>query len=222
MIIQHVVNDGTLPQAKIGQRLRDIDPERTPLIERLKTTDDELAGGVRLIEACLTLMSDPQELYRRCDDDQRRTLNQALFAKLFVYQDRINDHEMNEPFARVEAAHRAHGPNRSGHSDKPDPGRSQTAPAPGATRRAVSPPGGGSSIRNIVQDLLTDFVGCSRKPRQVELRGLEPLTPSMPWRCATSCATAPLPPKGVASLDDRGAAGPITARPTAPRRCRTS
>src|ERR671928_131024 len=27
----------------------------------------------------------------------------------------------------------------------------------------------------------------------VELRGLEPLTPSMPWRCATSCATAPLP-----------------------------
>src|SRR5262245_61700832 len=28
----------------------------------------------------------------------------------------------------------------------------------------------------------------------VELRGFEPLTPSMPWRCATNCATAPLPP----------------------------
>ena len=27
----------------------------------------------------------------------------------------------------------------------------------------------------------------------VELRGFEPLTPSMPWRCATSCATAPHP-----------------------------
>ena len=25
----------------------------------------------------------------------------------------------------------------------------------------------------------------------VELRGLEPLTPCMPCRCATSCATAP-------------------------------
>ena len=25
----------------------------------------------------------------------------------------------------------------------------------------------------------------------VELRGFEPLTPSMPWRCATNCATAP-------------------------------
>ncbi len=32
----------------------------------------------------------------------------------------------------------------------------------------------------------------------VELRGFEPLTPSMPWRCATNCATAPsgCPPKG--------------------------
>ena len=183
--------DGTVPQAKIKQRLRDIDSERTHLSERLKTTNDELAYSVRLIEACLTLMSDPQELYRRCDDDQRRMLNQALFAKLFVYQDRISDHEMNEPFARVEAAHRAHGRNRSERSDKPDPGRPQTAPATGETRRAAPHPGGGSSIQNIVRDLLTDFVGCSSKPRQVELRGFEPLTSSMPWRRATNCAIAP-------------------------------
>ncbi len=27
--------------------------------------------------------------------------------------------------------------------------------------------------------------------RFVELRGFEPLTLSMPWRCATSCAIAP-------------------------------
>src|SRR5579885_2150253 len=30
----------------------------------------------------------------------------------------------------------------------------------------------------------------------VELRGFEPLTPSMPWKCATSCATAPDLPRG--------------------------
>ena len=34
-------------------------------------------------------------------------------------------------------------------------------------------------------------VRCSSTSSIVELRGLEPLTPSMPWRCATSCATAP-------------------------------
>ena len=31
----------------------------------------------------------------------------------------------------------------------------------------------------------------SSKATMVELRGFEPLTPSMPWKCATSCATAP-------------------------------
>lgn len=34
-------------------------------------------------------------------------------------------------------------------------------------------------------------VACSHKTTWVELRGLEPLTPCMPCRCATSCATAP-------------------------------
>ena len=39
----------------------------------------------------------------------------------------------------------------------------------------------------------------------VELRGLEPLTPSMPWRCATSCATAPCwpPPERGRQYSDR-------------------
>lgn len=34
-------------------------------------------------------------------------------------------------------------------------------------------------------------VACSRKTLWVDLRGLEPLTPCMPCRCATSCATDP-------------------------------
>ena len=34
-------------------------------------------------------------------------------------------------------------------------------------------------------------VGIAAAGECVELRGFEPLTPSMPWRCATSCATAP-------------------------------
>jgi hypothetical protein len=33
----------------------------------------------------------------------------------------------------------------------------------------------------------------------VELRGLEPLTPSLRTRCATSCATAPEAPSGAAT-----------------------
>jgi hypothetical protein len=43
-------------------------------------------------------------------------------------------------------------------------------------------------------DLVVPFlvtVDGSNKTTMVELRGLEPLTPCMPCRCATSCATAP-------------------------------
>ena len=36
-----------------------------------------------------------------------------------------------------------------------------------------------------------DNPGREAEPHRVELRGLEPLTPCMPCRCATSCATAP-------------------------------
>ena len=38
------------------------------------------------------------------------------------------------------------------------------------------------------------FVSVLQTP-SVELRGFEPLTPCMPCKCATSCATAPLLPK---------------------------
>jgi hypothetical protein len=41
----------------------------------------------------------------------------------------------------------------------------------------------GSRVNEQVHSLIVELL--------VELRGLEPLTPSMPWRCATSCATAP-------------------------------
>ncbi len=34
---------------------------------------------------------------------------------------------------------------------------------------------------------------CLSKDTVVELRGFEPLTPCMPCKCATNCATAPLP-----------------------------
>jgi site-specific DNA recombinase len=42
-----------------------------------------------------------------------------------------------------------------------------------------------------VPSRVISHVGGLKVESLVELRGLEPLTPSMPWRCATSCATAP-------------------------------
>src|SRR5680860_1644087 len=67
----------------------------------------------------------------------------------------------------------------------------------------------------------------SSRVARVELRGLEPLTPSMPWRCATSCATAPPSPEGnnpsvvpgrAAPKSGRGATGSALDAPACPGR----
>jgi len=162
--------DDTLPQAKIKEKLREIAERRKHLTQRLNEAKDDLDTSARLIEACLTLLQDPQELYRRCDDEQRRLLNQAVFKGLYVDHDQITGHELREPFATLHAVQTAREQDRS---DKPDPGR------PGSdltdSRRAISRSGDGSSAV-VLEGLLSgmDQVHCSSKPPWVEVAGIEP------------------------------------------------
>jgi hypothetical protein len=97
---------GDLPGSaadKIKIKLHDIDRRRQHLAERLGTTNDELSVGAKLIETCLTLLADPQELYRRCDDRQRRLLNQALFQAFYIEDDQVSESDLKEPFAQLHA-----------------------------------------------------------------------------------------------------------------------
>ena len=166
--------DGTLPQTKIKQKLRDIEYQRRHLTERLTSTNDELSYSARLIELCLTLLENPQQLYRRCDDEQRRLLNQAIFHRLYIDHDQVTDHQLREPFARL---HAIQGNRPPEHSDKPDPG-TQTDQGQDCLR-AGPPQRDGPATRRRIEDLLAgmDLVHCSSKPPRVELRGFEPLTP---------------------------------------------
>ena len=93
--------DDTLPQTKIKTKLRDIERQRRHLTQRLTSTNDDLSDGARLIELCLTLLENPYALYHRCDDEQRRLLNQAIFHGLYVEDDQITTHDLKEPFARL-------------------------------------------------------------------------------------------------------------------------
>jgi hypothetical protein len=66
--------------------------------------------------------------------------------------------------------------------------------SPPQTHRAALPGRyGGSKLRSSLTDSLARAL-CARgfsKAVMVELTGLEPVTPALPVRCATSCATAP-------------------------------
>jgi hypothetical protein len=59
------------------------------------------------------------QLYQRCDQEQRRQLNQAIFHAIYIEDEQITDHELHEPFASLHAIHEAH---QRAHGDKPDPG----------------------------------------------------------------------------------------------------
>ncbi|GAA4536594.1 hypothetical protein GCM10023192_34890 [Amycolatopsis samaneae] len=182
--------DDGMPQAKIKERLYAIGHQRERLTARLNGTTENLAEAARLIELCLTLLENPQELYLRCDDEQRRLLNQALFEHLFVEEEDVTDHDLREPFATLHAVQADQRP-RAG--DKPDPGGEAPRTTTANGTRAVSRSGDGPRAVNDVEALLQgiELDHCSSGTRGVELRGIEPLTFSMRTRRATNCATAP-------------------------------
>jgi site-specific DNA recombinase len=93
--------DDALPKTKIKSRLRDIEHRRRHLTERLSQTTEELSEAAHLIEIALALLEDPQALYLRSSDEQRRMLNQAIFHALYVQDDAISGHDLKEPFASL-------------------------------------------------------------------------------------------------------------------------
>ncbi|MEU4604033.1 hypothetical protein AB0F43_13725 [Kribbella sp. NPDC023972] len=97
--------DGTLPQTKIKAKLREIERQRKHLTERLGEDGESLTAEARLIELSLTLLGDPQSLYRRCSDDQKRLLNQAIFHRLYLDVDEVTGYELRQPFAALHAVH---------------------------------------------------------------------------------------------------------------------
>jgi site-specific DNA recombinase len=90
--------DGGLASAKIKQRLNDIQRQRNQIDRQLNDTDEHLAIGAAVIENALVLLDDPQTFYQRMAPEQRRLLNQAIFEKLYVYEDRITGATFKAPF----------------------------------------------------------------------------------------------------------------------------
>lgn len=187
--------DGTLPQGKIRARLHEITRQRKRLTERLADTDQDLGLAGEIIEACLRLLEDPQALYRRCDDQQRRRLNQALFETLYIDEDLNGDvqvsHKLKEPFNTLHTSQsstqaaakplaapgtpQAAIPAPKSHNARPQAGTGVVLVATGA-----APAGGPSQLQG--SSCLT----------LVDLRGFEPLAPSMRTRCATGLRHRPL------------------------------
>ena len=146
---------------------------------QLQLGDENYTEAIHTATALLGLCGDA---YQRGNERLRREYNQVWFKGIYIKDedgdpqvDRVERTEFFEAIQHVEV--------RDSMADtaEGDPGENE------------GPDGRGHRV-------ITHVRGSRNEPL-VELRGLEPLTPSMPWRCATSCATAPPPDRARATRE---------------------
>ena len=185
--------DGLLDRAKIMTRSNAIKMERSRVQVKLTGTSDELAIGAERLANCLSLVEDVPRLYAAAPDETRRRLNQAFFHRLFLDDGssvRVAEDELNSPFDEIQDVGRVY--HRRSFSNPPNDlrGALDTAAALRNERRPKLALGASDGpVAPVLADIFP--VGVSSTRVMVELRGFEPLTPSLRTRCATSCATAP-------------------------------
>ena len=90
--------DGGLAKEKIKERLGKIKRQRAKVSEQLSHAGERLEIGVALIENALLILNDPQKFYERMAPEQRRILNQAIYEKIYVIEDRITAVTYRSPF----------------------------------------------------------------------------------------------------------------------------
>lgn len=155
--------DGMLPRETIQKRMNAILRNRAAMSARLEKTEQKLALVVDYLDAALSLLERPGELYANATDEQRRMLNQAVFSRVYVYADEITDVEFNEPFDMLMAAGELY--------------ESPTKTAPENRGGDVS-----AEAASLVNIALGDF---SSNADVVGPVGLEPTTRGLKVRCST-------------------------------------
>ncbi|GGF31448.1 hypothetical protein GCM10010922_03120 [Microbacterium sorbitolivorans] len=189
--------DGTLPQERIRIRLREIARDREKLQDQLNTATADLLAGKSYIEAMMKLLTDVKELYLNSTDEIRRELNQAIFNNVYVIADDIIGDDIKTPLRDLLAAQRGVAAHNDGLplEEAVEAAQAELArhTAQNKTGTTISSDPGNELQSELTFSLLNRIYGVegSSKTLMVDPGGLEPPTPCMPCRCATSCAMGP-------------------------------
>jgi site-specific DNA recombinase len=191
--------DGALTRAKIVERSNAIRAERVHIQAALADTSAELAVGAEHLRYCLELVKDPAGLYEDAPDHVRRQLNQAFYNGFELDADEdevmVTDDELRPPFDEIrDAANIYRQRERYGRATSLDGPAARLAAVNLAERRRSVQKNGPDWKEHRPIPVLSDVfsVNVSSKRVLVELRGFEPLTPSMRTRCATGLRHSPL------------------------------
>ena len=188
-----LLGDPDWPQDKLKAKMAAVRAERTTLGRQLAQVGQNLDVGRQVLAAALELLGDPQALFRQSDYAGRRLLTLTVFDKLLVDVKKITDHELREPFSGLVSVHQRRARKTAASRAFRCPG----GEASGAwgdlgqlrayTRDSGALPKEDAALDTYTTaDLLTvaleqtQEANGSHKPALVELRGLEPLTPTLP------------------------------------------
>ena len=173
-----LIGDPEWPQQKIKARLQAVRESKQRITHQLETTTDDLEPGRVVLTTALDLLDRPRDLYDAATDDDRKALNKAIFNRLYVDSTDRRPHTttdaLKEPFGSLVLATR-------------------TVQADGDSGPLSGPQDAADEATKHLGGLLAlCFEGQSAsKAAMVELRGFEPLTPSMRTRCATGLRYSP-------------------------------
>lgn len=87
--------------------------------QRLDTASADLTDAAHLIDVSLTLLEHPEQLYQRCNDQQRRLLNQAIFHNLYNEDQNITDNDLQEPFGQLHTIQQTQRPTQDAQHTTP-------------------------------------------------------------------------------------------------------
>lgn len=192
-----LAEDGAMPKARIKTRLTEIQRTREKLAAELGQVVENLNAGVEYITGCLELLRDPHGMYMGASDKVRRRLNQAIFKRIYVFNEEITGHELQPALAELHAVQAGVAAVQRGE----EPGKAAMLARSVLKRHLpeteLATRKGGESL-TLVEALTCGFsLGQGfNTDHMVELRGIEPLTFSMRTRRATNCAIAPCGSRG--------------------------
>ena len=109
-----LVETGDLPSGKVRERLNRIKQQRLRLQQDAVEVDGRLQAGAALIEAALDLLVDPETLYRAAGPAERHMLNQAIFERVYVFQDHVTDQDFRPLFQDLAQVRQAVGTTKKG------------------------------------------------------------------------------------------------------------
>ena len=156
------------PKDKLRTRIDAIRSERAQIEGTLANAERHIDRGHEIFRHALVLLEAPQAAYEHGDEVVRTILNKAFFTRLYVDAGRIIDHELKEPFDILAEAYATYQV-QQGRSSRSDGVTRVTADRRGVTDQEAT-----------VESFALALGGQgSSKTSKVELRGFEPLTPSM-------------------------------------------